>query len=349
MSEFHLSGRAASHPRSSRWLVALTVALLAAPLVASAAQCPSAVVGYWPLDGNGTESVNGFAGTAVGTVAFVPGVAGQALSLGGDGSYVDVGAHPELTAFPADEMTVAAWVLRQPWPGVVGDGLGAVITARTYCNAGGFQLYAHLFGDELYYSKWAPGGGVEDTVSSTYTPFPTAVWKHIAATYTSDEVRFYVDGALVDEEVPVFGGPINPDLQNVQIGWDSCGSYWTGLLDEVVVYDQALDDGAIADLYARGLDGVSACATPAELIADLVGDVVGFNLQRGIANSLDAKLSSALDALADLNQGNDGAALHKLEAFLNEVHAQRDKSISAADADALIASCQAIIDLIEGG
>ncbi len=330
-----------------RWCVLLVLVLASAS--AGAAECPTGVVGYWPLDGDGTEAVHGLTGTPVGTVGFLPGRVGLAMSLGGDGSYLDAGTHAELSTFGGEEMTVAAWVLRQPWPGVVGDGLGAVITARTNCNAGNFQLYAHLFGDELYYSKWGQMGGPEDQVSSSYTPFPTGVWKHVAATYTSDEVRFYVDGVLVDAVPTIWGGPINDELQAVQVGWDSCGSYFTGLLDEVIVYDEALDGAAVAALYERGLDGVPACATPAELLADLVADVIALNVRAGIANSLDAKLQSALEALEDMNDHNDGSAVNRLEAFLAEVQAQRGKQIPEADADSLIGSCQAILDLLAEG
>lgn len=321
-------------------------AAILAPAQVSAGQCSANVVGYWPLDGDGAEAVTGFAGTSVGTVSFVPGQVGQAASLGGDGSYIDAGMHAELSSFGGDEMSVAAWVLREPWPGVVGDGLGAVITARTGCNAGNFQLYAHLFTDELYFSKWASPPVTEDEVSSSFTPFPTGAWKHIAATYNTNEVRFYVDGALVDTVVPIYGGLINDEVQDVQLGWDSCSSYWTGLLDEIIVYSTTLSGTEIGDLYQRGVGGVSACSTPADLIAALVGDVIGLNLKKGITNSLDAKLDSALNALEDLNSNNDVAAVNSLQAFINAVQGQRGQHIPEADADALIASAQAIIDLI---
>jgi len=48
-------------------------------------------------------------------------------------------------------------------------------------------------------------------------------------------------------------------------------------------------------------------------------------------------------ALDDLNQNNDVAAINSLEAFINEVEAQRGKKISDAEADALIALAKQII------
>ena len=48
----------------------------------------------------------------------------------------------------------------------------------------------------------------------------------------------------------------------------------------------------------------------------------------------------------DLNENNDVAAVNSLEAFINAVQAQRGNKIPEADADALIAAAQQIIDLL---
>ncbi|MDA2914238.1 hypothetical protein MYX77_09840 [Acidobacteriia bacterium AH_259_A11_L15] len=88
--------------------------------------------------------------------------------------------------------------------------------------------------------------------------------------------------------------------------------------------------------------------TPAELIQQLIGDVVALNLKQGIANSLDSKLEAVLQALDDVNENNDVAAINALQAFINGVEAQRSIHIPEADADALIAAAQQIITLLGG-
>ena len=75
---------------------------------------------------------------------------------------------------------------------------------------------------------------------------------------------------------------------------------------------------------------------------------MNLNLQQGIENSLDAKLEAAQQAIDDLNENNDVAAINVLEAFINAVEAQRGNKILEADADALIAAAQGIIDLLLG-
>lgn len=84
--------------------------------------------------------------------------------------------------------------------------------------------------------------------------------------------------------------------------------------------------------------------TPSSLMADLIDATSEINASNGIVNSLDVKLDSALEALDDVNEKNDGAAINKLQAFINAVEAQRGIHIPDADADALIAEAQDIID-----
>jgi hypothetical protein len=89
--------------------------------------------------------------------------------------------------------------------------------------------------------------------------------------------------------------------------------------------------------------------TPEEATVALVDEVEDLNLQEGIDSGLDAKLDAALNALDDVNEHNDRAAISSLEAFIHAVEAQRGKRISDADADALIAAAEEIILLLSEG
>ncbi len=87
---------------------------------------------------------------------------------------------------------------------------------------------------------------------------------------------------------------------------------------------------------------------PEELIQDLVQLVTEVNGRSGIVNSLDAKLEAVVQALDDLSQGNDDAAVGALRAFIQAVESQRGIHISEADADALVAAAQGIIAALGG-
>jgi len=87
-------------------------------------------------------------------------------------------------------------------------------------------------------------------------------------------------------------------------------------------------------------------ASPVTRVIRLRDAVEDLNLNFGISNSLDSKLSVASQALDGLNENNDGAAINKLQAFINAVEAQWGKHIPVDDAEALIATAQGIIDTL---
>jgi hypothetical protein len=78
----------------------------------------------------------------------------------------------------------------------------------------------------------------------------------------------------------------------------------------------------------------------------LIDKIVALELPAGIENSLVSKLENAINSI---QKAQEKAAANKLEAFINEVEAQRGKKIPEADADALIALAQAIIEILEAG
>ncbi len=113
-------------------------------------------------------------------------------------------------------------------------------------------------------------------------------------------------------------------------------------------FDNGNAPSGIVEFGELGIDYITITGTIGvpELISELVEDVVALNLQRGIANSLDAKLQSALMALDDLNTNNDVAAINSLEAFIHHVDAQRGSHINDEDADSLIESATLAIAAI---
>ena len=72
------------------------------------------------------------------------------------------------------------------------------------------------------------------------------------------------------------------------------------------------------------------------LLQQLIDLVASYNLKQGISNSLDAKLQDAQAALDAARKNNIGTACNLVTAFMNEVSAQSGKSITAAQAQALL-------------
>lgn len=162
---------------------------------------------------------------------------------------------------------------------------------------------------------------------------------------------------VVNNQVQLDGsGSFDPDLDPLTYQWsEDSGNPQLGILSSNTVVNPAFTP-LVAGVYHFSLavnDGfVNSAAdtvaitvqTPAQGIQSLIDLVETFNLQQGIENSLDAKLDAATDALNDVNQNNDTAAVNSLQAFVNAVEAQRGNSLTNAQADELIAKSQAIIN-----
>ena len=96
-------------------------------------------------------------------------------------------------------------------------------------------------------------------------------------------------------------------------------------------------------VYAMASD---VCQGPTLLMSQLRATVVGYNLQQGLSNSLDTKLGLVEQALVAANTGNRADAANKLQAFNNEVEAQRGEKLTDAQANELVAQVTVILSLL---
>lgn len=132
------------------------------------------------------------------------------------------------------------------------------------------------------------------------------------------------------------------------------GNYWSNWTTPDVDGDGIVDNPYVmppylVDNYPWTIEnGWLTPPTPQALIVQLIDTVAEMNLQQGIDNSLDAKLDAAFNALDDVNQNNDVAAINSLNAFKNAVEAQRDNKLTGAQADELIAKANGIIAMLSG-
>jgi hypothetical protein len=109
------------------------------------------------------------------------------------------------------------------------------------------------------------------------------------------------------------------------------------------------DDGFLGSGFSGGSapGGAIIILTLADAMENLIDAVIELSLPTQMSHSILAKLKAAKGTLQDRNANNDAAALNVLQAFINQVQAQRGKMISEADADLLLAAAQEIIQKIE--
>ena len=199
------------------------------------------------LSGNGND------GSIKGGAKWVQGKDGKALELDGEDDYVQV---PYDDIFNiTDAITLAAWIkpslpFDPPWRAIINNrefGAEGSYLLQTSQTNGGPERVAE-------FALRLPGGYTYMRAVTLLTS--DDLW-HIAATYDeeSSEMRIYVNGELEEDATPnqAPSGAINPASQDgIFIGKDygvDSPNWFGGTIDEVAIYNRALTEEQVKDLY----------------------------------------------------------------------------------------------------
>ena len=217
---------------------------------ANLARPPVDGVNYWPFDDDSdtstaTDEWGTYDGTIYGAVYTSDSIRGNALEFDGTDDYVHVSTAPPLT----DAISVFSWAKPQStkhqrvWNFRQNSGADSLIRFESdgtlrmrVCNEAGDQY--QLMGSEYIVDAWQFVGFTWDA---------------------STEIRGYrnavditADMALTDQGVT----QIQPDEQGFYLGsTDGTGNFWNGMLDDIRIYDRALEPWEISQLYQWGTRG----------------------------------------------------------------------------------------------
>lgn len=191
------------------------------------------------------SSGNGNEGTLQGNPVWQPsdGKSKGALLFDGDGDYVKVANESRFDI--AREITIATWIkvnrFDKDWQAIVTKGDSAWRLQRNQSKdslefaCSGLKVPSNSPYGGLYGQK-----GVND-----------GQWHHVVGVYDGDKMYLYVDGVL-DASQAASGG-IDTNDQPVYIGENSemAKRFWNGLIDDVRIYNYALDEGRVKALYSE--------------------------------------------------------------------------------------------------
>jgi len=193
------------------------------------------LVAWYRFDGDASDSSgNNLHGIEMGDPTYEAGVFGQAISLDGDGDYVDCGLDPKFDI--TDQITFMYWIkvvaLDKEWNTVLSRGDDSWRSSRADFNNFMEAAVGGTSGNYLY--------GV--------TPVDDGQWHHIAAVYDGTTFYLYADGALDASEPST--GQITASSYPLYIGDNSqaTGRFWNGLIDDVMIFNRALSEEEIQRL-----------------------------------------------------------------------------------------------------
>jgi hypothetical protein len=191
------------------------------------------------LDASG----HGNSGLITGATRTQGGGCGGALLFNGTGEYVSI-PYSSLN-HPENEITVSTWFYV--------DSFGSQTLVSSYKN-GGYRLG---FGDgnDLWWTVYTEKSG-SVSVPVLHEGITPGLWHHVTGTYDGEAVKIYLDGALRNR-VNASGRILYEYPNYVMLGADAgssttpdspeCSRYLKGGLDEVRIYDTALEYSQVMD------------------------------------------------------------------------------------------------------
>jgi WD40 repeat protein len=231
---------------------------------------PDGVVAWWRADEDAKDSVGDNHGELKGGVTFSPGIAGKAFRLDGATRYVEV-PRSDRWGFGKRDFSIDLWVQFR-----------ALTPSRDYwhpnatfigCDEGsGWERHKWMFeyrGEFLDFH--IVNGNQEKSGFYAKAAFSPEVdqWYHLAVTRSRGTFTIYVNGAPVASEKVDMVIP-NPDAP-LTIGQAEGSGFFSGLMDEVAIYDRALSADEVKARWK------ALASTTTKEVGEKVGEVRQFN------------------------------------------------------------------------
>ena len=237
--------------RMKRVILVLVLLMIGTGSV-SGAPCPDGMVSHWKLDEMfGTTAVDCYGhadGRTYGATLGQDGRVGTAYDFNGINDYIDCGNDESLDL--DDDFTVMAWVKTS--------NAGFILHKKNSNSP--YQGISFYVSSNVLRSRITDTGptNYDNTGSGTVTDDK---WHHVALVADKGgNAQLYVDGQAngSSTDLSSMGDIVN--TVNLEIGVSNAGSsHFDGLIDEVVILDEALDANDINDIYQAGLAGDALC------------------------------------------------------------------------------------------
>ncbi len=238
----------------------------------SMAQVPSYVsssglVGWWPFNGNANdESGSGNNGTVNGATMTTDrfGVANKAYNFDGVDDYIFIPDNPQLN-FTTD-ISYTVWYLanQQGFNSWNGFYTGCVLSKGLSNTNYGYLLwviYDYDIQDPYFCDNGIMPHASFPSISGSYPIAcqPFGVWTNFTVTFSNSLMKFYLNGELIQTVNTSINSIMNSN-NNLIFGFLEGGvneQHFNGLIDDIGIWNRALTECEVADLYNTQLGSFS--------------------------------------------------------------------------------------------
>ena len=238
--------------------------------VFSFGQVPSYVptnglVGWWGFNGNANdESGNGNNGTVNGATLIADrfGNPNSAYDFDGVDDYISGAANSSLDVSTTQTLSMSCWIKVLNFPPYNGTqtGLSRIFSLS---NAEGTlvdQQYALAINSDaqIYWLAHGPSGFENNGGNISLSILSVSTWEHIIMTYDGNSINFYLNGLLVfsKQESDSFLAA-NNSFFNITSLTNLPASNFNGTIDDIGIWNRALNECEIQDLYIAQLNSPS--------------------------------------------------------------------------------------------
>ena len=231
------------------------------------------LVGWWKLDDEGAAVAVDYSGydhygLFKGDPQYVTGYDGDALEFDGD-DYVVLGSGGVLDFGDATDFSILLWI---KWAGTSSDP--AFISNKNW-DSGGNTGYAIADGGSTWQWNYSGSTGSRADYDPDGPTLTDNKWHHLCITHDRDGYAvFYVDGVYQDKrDISGSTGSIDTGMPHVlaQDGTTTYGSTYSGLIDDVRIYNKVLSESEIT-IAMRGDTRLAWGPSPANgSVPDIAG------------------------------------------------------------------------------
>jgi len=242
------------------WMAGQCFADASTETVTAVAPDSAALVAHYEFEGSAKDSTGTNHGTLNGNPTYAAGVFGQAISLDGDGDYVNCGNESSFNL--TNQITVAAWIkvneFDNKYQTIISKGDNSWRLARV-ADANNVEFACN----GTAATRWTGKGEVPWAVLGT-TSVNDGKWHHIAGVFDGTRLQLYIDGVLQAAKAAAKSIDISESDVCIGANAQAPGREWNGLIDDVCIYNYALSQPEILAIMGKGQINLSEPA-PATL------------------------------------------------------------------------------------
>lgn len=220
----------------------------------------SGLISWWRGEANSNDAVGSNYGFALGGTTFAPGKVGSSFSFNGSTAFVRIPDNATLDV--TTEFTLAAWVKPASIPTYPNAAL-VISKIGPIGNLNGYQMaISNIGGSNKVWCGFNTGGNNWPQYSVSGGSVPVGEWTYISCTYDHSILAVQQNGEQV-ATASVGAVTVANTSSDVRIGSDDVAQqFYSGLIDEPMIFGRSLATNELLSLYRAGAFGTCITQNP---------------------------------------------------------------------------------------